>query len=126
MRYTRTRPRRLSRREWVDVGVFLGLFFLMGVGLICYILGVAVGETIEGRLSSGGMGLAVGALLGIPGYLQMRYGITLVHDSWWSARMRCVHKSERPVQYRLTTLVFLVGSAASFVGAALCLLGVVA
>jgi hypothetical protein len=97
----------------------------MGLGLVCYILGVAVGETIEGRLSSGGMGLALGAILGIPGYLQMRYGITLVRDSCWSARMRCVHKSERPMQYWFTTLVFSVGSVGSFVGAVLSLLGLV-
>jgi hypothetical protein len=123
---------RASKLSKIDIAVFTGLLLLAGVGLLSIFLGLLIGQTIEHRLIGqtiehrlglGGAMLFFGALFGCSGYLQLRYGITLVHDSWWSSRMRCVKKSERPMQYWFTTVLFSVGSVHAFVLSVLSFLG---
>lgn len=115
------RASRLSRREQADVVVYLLMLVLAGVGLVSFFLGVVIGEAVNeesgDRLSMGGVFLFFGALLGMSGYVQFRYGITFVHASWRTPRMRLVPKTERPLKYWFTTVLFSLGSIVAFVAA---------
>ena len=100
--YQMVRPNRLDS---VLLALCAGILFLAVAGLL---LSTAFRES--DRIFFGSASLLGAGGFAILTYIQLRFQVVLVHESWFTGRFTVSGKSERPIAYLISTMVYTLAT----------------